>query len=77
MNKKKRKMEKQIAENEVKVCRGKGGDVLKKKANRRRRSRGGGGAGGPCGDSEVFSHSGRSTGVAVASLGTGLLQDKD
>lgn len=77
MNKKKRKMEKQIAENEVKVGRGRGGYVLKNKANRRRRSRGCGGAGGPCGDSEVFSHSGRSTGVAVASLGTGFLQDKD
>ena len=53
----------------------------KKKKQRRNKSRGnergGGGGRGPCGDSEVFSHSARSASVAVASSGTPLLQDKD
>lgn len=31
----------------------------------------------PCGDSEAFSHSAHWTGVAAASSGTTLLQDKD
>lgn len=48
---------------------GEGNVKKKKKANRSR--------GGPCGDSEVFSHSAHSASVAVPSLGTALLQDKD
>lgn len=48
---------------------GEGNVKKKKKANRSR--------GGPCGDSEVFSHSAHSASVAAPSLGTPLLQDKD